>query len=182
MLLRAAFLVATVVVATSVTANAAPITLTFNTPFNGLVYTEAGLNISAEPGSANVNVLNGVLGFGCCSPPIVIDWSLTLSGGGLFDLISIDAVHVDSPDPVTFTGWLGGVAVALHTFSGNTAGFNFTGFTGLDEVTITANMATFADPQFDNLTYDASAVPAPAALPLLVVGLGGLAVARRRRA
>jgi hypothetical protein len=173
----AVLIVATVAAATSFSANAVPITLTFDNAFNGPVYTEAGADISANAGSANVNVTGGgALGFNCCAAPINIDWSFTT--GGLFDLLSINVIHVDAPDPVTFTGWLNGVQIATQTFTGNAGLFNFAGFTGLDEVTITANMGSFADPSFDNLTFES--VPVPATLALLLAGFGGLAMARRR--
>lgn len=177
MLVRIAALASAIMTAASLAAGAT--TLTFSVGVNDVVYTEAGMTFTAFGESEAINT-GDTLGLNCCDPPAAINWRLTT--GGLFNLDSIRVVYVGSATPITFTGKLGGATVATQdfSFSSPVGLFAFTGFTGLDEVTMSAILTVNAGVAFDDLTYTAAAIPAPPALPLLLAGLAGLAIARRR--
>ena len=111
--------------------------------------------------------------------------TLTQDNGNPFSMASIDvaALFVGGGNPVfTFTGNLNGGGQVFANYSGTNGGngpetFDFTGlgFTNLDSLSWTQSSQS-AFHQFDNITI----VPAPGAFALL--GLGGLAATRRRRA
>ncbi|PWR01799.1 hypothetical protein DKT77_14450 [Meridianimarinicoccus roseus] len=178
--LRAILFSATMVTAAFTGAvNAAPTTLTFDDPFGPVAsYVEAGMTITQVTGSL-VGGGNGVWDVPCC--PSGAD-AYDLTTGGLFNLISIDIVHSDAGDPITFSGYNGATLVSDFTVNSNNFGaLVFAGFIGLDRVRITAT-GSFTDPTFDNLTYEATApVPLPAGLPLIFAGLGALGFAGRRK-
>ncbi|HRZ07246.1 MAG TPA: PEP-CTERM sorting domain-containing protein [Candidatus Competibacteraceae bacterium] len=157
--------------------SATPQTLTFSTTTSGISYTEAGMTITAT--SAELVRTNSTSWFlDCCdSGPE----TFSLATGGIFDLLSVYRGHVDSSDPVIWKGYLNTVEVVTASFSsGQGSVFNFSGFTGLNQVTMSV-AGSYTDPNFDNLTYEARAVPEPASLALLGIGLAGLGFTRRRR-
>lgn len=81
----------------------------------------------------------------------------------------------------TLTALLGGTSIASFTTGKNLSANNFYGFGGLvfDQITVSASApATIA---LDNLAFNVAAVPVPAALPLMLLGLCGLGVFARRR-
>jgi hypothetical protein len=159
-------------------------TLTFDTAFGPAgSYTEAGLTITATAESASwVEVSNGNGGFGwnlpCC---LSRTDEFDLTAGGLFGLGSIEVLHSDAGDPVIAQGFLGGSPVASVDIGNGFMGvFDFVGFGTVDRVRITAGGA-MSDPTFDNLSYTRfSAIPLPAAGWLLLAGLGGMVLLRRR--
>ncbi|MGA9412634.1 MAG: VPLPA-CTERM sorting domain-containing protein [Roseobacter sp.] len=82
----------------------------------------------------------------------------------------------------TYTSLLNGVEVEGFSTSLDLAENNFYGFTGslFDEILIDPDGSTTI--AMDNLAYTVAPVPVPAALPLLLAGIGGLGfMARRRR-
>lgn len=157
---------------------AAPVTLTFGTPGSYATYTEAGMTITPIAGSTAVNVAGGEFDLPCCNGG---NYDFSFKTGGLFDFISIVFAHSDAGDPATFTGYLNGNQVAQQVVNGSNVGLvNFTGFTGLDEVRLHVG-GSFRDPNMDNLTYAAVAVPAPGPTTLLLGALAFAGVLRRRR-
>jgi len=152
-------------------------TLTFDGYFSGSTYTEGDATLSSVAG-ADVNTYAGYLGFPCCGDN-AFTWEMTVASG-LFDLISIDALHIDRIDPITFTGLRSGSTVATTTSYYGAGTSLFSGFTGIDTLVISMSNDNWGDPTLDNLSYRTSPVPLPAALPLLLGALGGFAVLRRR--
>lgn len=160
-------------------ANAAPVTLTFDTNTSGTSYTENGLTITAT--SAEPVRTNGNWFLDCCDGG---PETFSLTTGGVFDLLSVFRSHVDSTDPVVWKGFFNGNLVATNQYnSGQGSVFNFTGFNNVDLVTVSVQ-GSFTDPRFDNLVYQAAPrndVPEPASLAILALGLGGLAFTRRKK-
>lgn len=158
-------------------AASAATTLTFDTTTTGATYTEAGLTItatSAEP----VRTSSGAWRLDCCDGG---PETFTLTTGGIFDLISVLRVHVDGSDPVVWKGFLNDVEIVSTSYNdGQGSDFLFSGFVGLDKVTMSVG-GTWTDPGFDNLTFSASEVPEPASLALVAAGLLAAGVARRKK-
>ena len=163
----------------SAQALAAPVTLTFDTDSTAPTYTEKGMTITATGDNTDVSVFSGIWGLYGSDASNAPAYSLTT--GGLFDLISVDILHSDKGDPIVFNGYRNSVLVASETITADDYGFlGFTDFTGLDEVSV-AVTGVFVDPDFDNLAYNASAVPVPASAWLFGSGLFGLASIINRR-
>lgn len=124
-------------------------------------------------------------------------------GGGLFDLISLEAINVLGSDAlpggsgfaVQIDGLVSGVVqTSMQISSGTIAVLDFVsagGWTGLDEVQFWyksqgafGNFSSFTgdDFKFDNIVVEASVsqVPVPAAVWLFVSALTGLSVMRRK--
>lgn len=153
-------------------ANATPITLTFDSSSSGTSYTENGVTIAST--SAEPVRTNGGWFLDCCNSG---PESFSISTGGIFDLLSVFISHVDGSDPVIWNGFLNGALVATNSFnSGQGSTFNFSGFTGLDTVTMSVS-GTWTDPSFDNLTFE---VPVPSSLMLLGIGLAGIGFVRKK--
>lgn len=81
----------------------------------------------------------------------------------------------------TFASYLDGALVESFDASLDLTANNFYGFSGsvFDEVRFTLSGTTAM--AIDNLAFNIAAVPLPASLPLLLAGLGGIVMLRRRR-
>ncbi|BCG63794.1 MAG: hypothetical protein methR_P1525 [Methyloprofundus sp.] len=144
-------------------------TLTFSTTTNTPTYLEAGMTISSVGGGENVKTNSGSwysdLKGGSST------WELTT--GSNFDLLSIDTLHYDSGESSTWKGWLGGIEVISQTTNAANSSWTFSSFVNLDKVTLTVD-GFWTDGRFDNLEFQPSAVPLPAAVWLMGSGLLGL--------
>ena len=156
---------------------AAPITLTFDANVAAPTYTEKGMTITATGDNTDVSVFGAWQLFGSTGATAP-SYSLTTSG--IFDLLSVDILHSDLGDPIVFNGYQNSILKATLTINADDYGFlSFSGFTGVDEVTV-AVTGTFVDPDFDDLTYQV--VPVPAAVWLFGSGLLGLvSIAKRKK-
>ena len=132
-------------------------------------------------------------------PGQVSDIVLTWTGGGPFDLLSIDLARnfaFDTAPTVTFTGTLAGGGTVSETFTvtldppeRDFQTFTFTPeFTGLTQVSW--SQPAFPPPQgqglhqFTDITLQAPSAPVPEPSGLVLAGiaaLGGLLLGRRRR-
>lgn len=156
-------------------AQATVLTFTGAGSANSATYTESGftLTLSSCPGctphygdgTGNVNTFNWHDGGANASGMTV---TLTMNGGGAFSLFGLDAVS-------------GGV----NNLSINGVGYS-TGPVALNLLNVTS--VVFRDTTGNGVSIDnlnlgaASAVPEPASLALVGLGLLGLAATRRRRA
>ena len=114
--------------------------------------------------------------------------TLTMDGGGAFDLLSIDIAELYSGSGsanVTFTGALSGGGTVTQSFTsdgvsatGNVSSFETVTFTGFNNLVSVNWLQNSPFHQFDNVTV--APVPLPAAFSLLLMSIGGLALFRRR--
>jgi hypothetical protein len=154
--------------------------------YHGTSYTEDGFTLSGVDWYSNGTLHADYRGstallFGNQGVP----GTLAASGGGAFNLFSIDLAEVDpGTASVSFTGYLlgGGSVTQKFILDGSFGtGFGFQTFAFSGFTNVTSVVWSSADPfhQFDNIV--ASTVPIPAAAWLLGSGLLGLlGVARRR--
>ena len=166
------------------------VTMTFDTETNGETYTEAGMTIARiRNADIPVYVAGGRWGLDIASlfDDPTPTGAFRLSTGRPFSLQSVFVAHLDRVDPVTFTGFRGGVQVARARLTRPTLFPDlpdelpythvFKGFGTLDDLTVTSGPNSFSDMRFDDLTF--APVPLPAALPLLAAALGLLALRAR---
>lgn len=155
-------------------ASATLMTLEFDGNSSGVSYTEAGMTISAT--SAETVKTNGTWFLDCCDAG---PETFSLTTGGIFDLVSVFRTHIDGSDPAMWVGYLNGVQVVSTSYnSGQGTDFSFSGFTGLDLVTLSV-AGSFTDAAFDNLTY--SSVPEPTSVALLSLAFFGMMAVRKRK-
>ena len=131
-------------------------------------FTLTTLNPDELFASPAIDSMGNSTGFGLTNLAVSAATELTRGGGGAFLLSSIDLTeqsHLTLSD-VTFTGFFSGGGAIDQTFSiDGLYGSQTFVFSGFDNVVVTAN--------------NGNAVPEPASLGLLGLGLAGLAWARR---
>jgi len=161
----------------------------------GLRFTVVGQPCGFQPGGAPQALATfsaeniGFTGSPALFNNLGLQIDITSVSGAQFSLSSIDFAQIfpggSGPLPVSFLGTraIGGT-VALNStvpvlgFAPALTRITFTGFTGLNSVRITPGAPDFSV-QFDNV--NASVVPEPSTYLLMIVGLGGIAFAARRR-
>ena len=162
--------------------------VTFNNPSvididpntNVASYNEAGFTFSGE--AASFLPLDGIGSGGSGGMFVLANrlLKLTASSGGLFSLQSLDFGLSDLQSATTapsllIEGLLADSSLLSQTLPlGTLANFRFANWTGLQEVRFSAN----TDFVLDNV----NAVPEPASLALVALGIAGMAATRRKRA
>jgi PEP-CTERM motif-containing protein len=176
---KVCFAALVVVLMVGSSAFAATITLAFDAAQpEGPTYTEQGVTITKAAGSTSgVLVEGGAWNVPCCPNPDLDAYDVTtvyLS----FDLLSINILHSDAGDPITFTGYAGASLVNSDVVDADDFGLkNFAGFTNLTrlEIVVTGDLT---DPTFDDLKI--SPIPEPSTYVLIGLGLSMIALLRRR--
>lgn len=116
--------------------------------------------------------------------------TLTMDGGGPFDVLSIDLAPLSThfpgpytagPTTVSFIGNIHGSGTVTQSFTTLSSlafsNFTFSGFTNLDSLVWSQDSPWH---QFDNVSVTAS-IPEPETYAMLLAGLGLLGFAARRR-
>lgn len=142
----------------------------------GLTFTTGSFFGIWDGNSPNSNGTNNLIfsdGFGSS------EVTITRTGGGTFDLLSIDLVvswySGFANDTVLLNGIPQDITSTLTTYVLN--------LTGITSFTISGLINDPNDGYWsaDNIVYDVAAIPVPATLPLMLLALGGLGVVVRRR-
>lgn len=151
----------------------------------GWAVSDDGNSFFNRNGKALSEGLAGAHGTGNGAPPIEI--LMTLTGGGTFDLASLDAATGSAlfagNTSIDLVGTLfgGGTVTQTLTASNIWTNYSLSGFTNLTQL-VFRNVDADAGISIDNLNSDAAAVPEPATLALLGLGLAGIGFARRKKA
>ena len=161
-------------------AQAAVILVDFEEATEGAIitdtYTENGVSFDPVQGAYDI-FTNGSIIFNARNSAGLVIIEITF-GGNPFDLLSFDIVNLTNAGAFTLTSNLGdsfAIPAAIGTVSFATT------FIGVTTLTLTQSFG--ASLQIDNFTINSvtSAVPLPAALPLMIAGIAGLGAMTRRR-
>lgn len=112
------------------------------------------------------------------------DFTITMKtdNNSKFDFLSMLASGFGSSGTLSITGYnnAGSVNASLNVNNNGFTSTTLTGFTGLSRVVFSGSRSLSFS--IDNLEVAASKVPEPASLSLLLLGVAGLALGRKRRA
>lgn len=169
--------------ALSLTAGVQAAIVTFDSPgavdidnnTNLATYHEAGFRFAGD--AASYLTLDGIGSGGTGGLFVLANSPLTFTaaGGGLFSLLGLDYGLYDPQDTgvLNIHGLLGDNSQLNEMLAlGALSGFSFQGWSNLREVTFSANAAFVLD--------NVNAVPEPGSMAVVLAGLAGLALARRR--
>jgi len=183
-LVGTAAMVAAFLVSMTSAANAAIVTFDSHSPMNATFTTtsDGGLDF-AFSGSGLAYIFDGSSPNSNGTPNLVMGFTpsdsitITKTGGGLFDLSSIDMAiswyGVSNTETILVNGNSLAITDALATYS--------LGLMGISSVTITGLPSGTGYWLADNIVYDVGSVPEPGSLALLALGLAGMGVGRRRK-
>ncbi len=147
---------------------------------NTATYREAGFAFSGDAGT--FLTLDGIGTGGSGGLLLLANSAVTISaeGGGIFTLGALEAGLFDAgmPGMLTLTGFFSNnMQTEMRLALADLSGFAFTDLEGL----LSLRLAVSADVILDALALETGAVPEPASLAMLLLGLAAMGALRTRR-